>query len=369
MKTFGRVVLAASLTLLGVLLIGAGYLLVPIGFDTSWELRDQPHPYTVQTDTAADSPHAFRTPGSRFVSLADFPYAPRYLYLDDEDFGRLRVHYVDEGPEDGPVIVCLHGQATWAYSFRHMIPIFVEAGYRVIAPDFIGFGRSDKLIDWKSYSYEKYVRWLSMTLDQLDVRASTGFLFDWGGYFGLPVAVERPDFFDRLILVTTTLPRGEGLPNALWVAWWRNHTLRAAVFPIGQMVSDMTDTDLSPATISGLDAPFPNETFKTGPRSLPLLIPATPLNPATAPNQVVWEQLRSWNKPTMTLIGERLTRGFDPRVFHEQIPGTRGQPHEVYQRVGFFIIEDAPEEMANKTLEFIRRTSQVPSTQTLGMAD
>ena len=345
----------ALLGALGLAAAGAAYIFLPVGFDTSWQLAGDPHPYTIDEDTAAESTHAFRTPERRFSDLTEFPYAARYLYIEDPDVGRLRVHYVDEGPEDGPLIVCLHGQATWSYSFRDMIPVFVNAGYRVIAPDFIGFGRSDKLVDWKAYTYKKYVQWLEATLKALEVRRSTGFLFDWGGYFGLPVAVENPDFFDRIILATTTLPRGEGVPNALWISWWRNHTLRPPVFPIGKMVSDMTDTSLSQRTIDGLNAPFPNETFKTGPRSLPVLIPATPLNPAAAPNKAVWEQLEDWDKPTLTLIGERLAnRGFNPRVFHEHIPGTDGQPHEVYKNAGFFIIEDAPETMAKKTLEFIR---------------
>ena len=183
----------------------------------------------------------------------------------------------------------------------------------MIAPDLVGFGRSDKPADWEAHTFARHVDWLTAALAALNIEGATGFLFDWGGYFGLPVAVAHPDTFARLLLVTTTVPRGDSLTGAVWVAGWRRYVLKPEVFPISTMVSDMTDSDLDTDTLAGLDAPYPDESYKGGPRRMPMMIPATFLHPAAAPNRRVWEALRGWNKPTVTLIGERLaTRGFRP---------------------------------------------------------
>ena len=314
--------------------------------------------YDVQTigDAIAFDPEVpvLRTPDSRFEALTDFPFAPHYVEIEDPDLGALRVHYLDEGPADGHVVVLLHGQATWSYSYRKMIPILTAAGYRVIVPDLVGFGRSDKPADWRAHTFQKNVDWLEATLLALNIEDATGFLFDWGGYFGLPVVVDHPGMFSRLVLNTTTVPRGDSVVGAVWVAGWRRYILKPEIFPISGMVSDMTDKDLDAETLKGLDAPYPDETYKAGPRRMPMMIPATFLHPAAAPNQVVWEKLADWNKPTLTLISESLaTQGFNPKVFHQQIPGTAGQPHEIYPNKGFFLIEENPEELAAKTIEFI----------------
>jgi haloalkane dehalogenase len=295
-----------------------------------------------------------RTPDTRFDGLTDFPFTPHYIEIDDPELGVLRVHYLDEGPADGHVIVMLHGQATWSYSFRDMIPILTAAGYRVIAPDQIGFGRTDKPSDWKAHTFQRHVRWLDATLKALNIQDATGFLFDWGGYFGLPVAVARPDVFARLVLVTTTVPRGNSVIGAAWVAGWRRYILKPEIFPISGMVSDMTERELDADTLIGLDAPYPDERYKGGPRRMPMMIPATMLHPASAPNNTVWDELRNWNKPAMTLISKSLAeQSFDPQEFHDQIPGTAGQPHQMYPNTGFFLIEENPEELAQKTIEFI----------------
>lgn len=299
-----------------------------------------------------------RTPDSRFSDLADFPYPPNYLEIEDAELGALRIHYLDEGPRDGPVVLLLHGQATWSYSFRHMIPVLTAAGYRVVAPDLVGFGRSDKPADWEDHRFERHVGWLTATLEALEIRGATGFLFDWGGYFGLPVAVAHPEMFDRLVLNTTTLPRANSLVGSAWVAGWRRYILKPEVFPISGMVSDMTERELDAQTLTGLDAPYPDESYKGGPRRMPMMIPATPMHPAHAANARVWEALADWNKPTLTQISESLAnRGFNPEVFHRQIPGTQGQPHVIYPDKGFFIIEENPEELANGVVAFIEATS------------
>ena len=298
-----------------------------------------------------------RTPDERFAALPDFPFEPRYLVIEDPDFGPLRIHYVDEGPIDGHIVVLLHGQATWSYSYRRMIPILTAAGYRIIAPDLVGFGRSDKPADWNAHTWERHVRWLAATLDALEIDGATGFLFDWGGYFGLRVIADRPDIFSRVLLVTTTMPRANSIMGAAWVAGWRRYALKPDVFPIGSMVAGMTDSELDAATLAGLDAPYPDESYKAGPRRFPMMIPATFLHPAAAPNRAAWDRLAGWDKPTVTLVSERIaSAGFDPREFHEQLPGAAGQPHEIYPDTGFFIIEDIPETLAAKTIEFIEQT-------------
>ena len=295
-----------------------------------------------------------RTPDDAFAGLDDFPFEPHYTEITDPDLGTLRVHYIDEGPRDAHVILLVHGQATWAYSYREMIPVLVAAGYRVVVPDMIGFGRSDKPADWAQHSFAKHVAWLEATLDALNIEGATGFLFDWGGYFGLRVANEHPERFARLVLCTTGMPRANSAFGALWVAGWRRYVLKPDVFPISSMVSDMTGSEISDAARKGLDAPYPDESYKGGPRRFPLMIPATFLHPATKPNREAWDELRNWNKPTLTLISEQLAkRGFPPQELHDQIPGTAEQPHAIYPDTGFFLIEDKPVELAEKTLEFI----------------
>ena len=298
-----------------------------------------------------------RTADARFETLTDFPFKPHYINIEDAGLGTLRVHYLDEGPADGEIILLLHGQATWSYSYRDMIPALTEAGYRVIAPDLIGFGRSDKPADWEAHTFQRSVEWLEATLAALNIKNSTAFMFDWGGYFGLPVAVEHPNYFSRLILVTTVVPRGNSVVGAAWVAGWRRYILKPEIFPISGMVSSMTERELDADTLVGLDAPYPDETYKGGPRRMPMMIPATPLNPAHAPNTVVWEKLREWDKPTLTLVGESIAeQAFNPKELHDQIPGTRGQPHAVYPNTGFFLIEENPEELAKKVIEFIQNS-------------
>ena len=295
-----------------------------------------------------------RTPEARFEALTDFPFAPNYVEIEDSELGVLRVHYLDEGPADAPVILLLHGQATWSYSYRDMIPPLVAAGYRVVVPDMIGFGRSDKPADWNVHTFDKHIDWLAASLQAIGIRNSTGYLFDWGGYFGLPLAVREPDIFARLVLNTTTVPRANSAFSGAWVAGWRRYALKQDEFPISKMVSDMTTRELDADTLRGLDAPYPDESYKGGPRRMPMMIPATYLNPAALPNQQVWDALAGWNKPTLTQISRSLAeRAFDPQELHDQIPGTAGQPHLVLPDAGFFLIEDDPEALTENLLAFI----------------
>jgi len=299
-----------------------------------------------------------RTPDARFTALDDFPFEPNYIEIKDTEFDSLRIHYLDEGPKDGDVIVLIHGQATWSYSYRDFIPVLVDAGYRVIVPDLVGFGRSDKPADWEAHTFSRHVDWLAATLNALEITDATGFLFDWGGYFGIPVAVQNPDMFSRLALVVTLVPRGNSVVGALWTAGWRRYILKPEIFPISGMVSEMTTRELDSDTVAGLDAPYPDERYKGGPRRMPMMIPATFFHPAHKPNLKVWDQLAVWDKPTITLVGKSLSeRGFNPKEFHEQIPGSKGMPHAIYPDTGFFLIEENPEELAKQTIKFIQAST------------
>ncbi len=298
-----------------------------------------------------------RTPEDRFQNLPDFPFEPHYMQMPHGD-GTMRMHYLDEGDKGAPVILCLHGQATWSYAYRKMIPIFVKAGYRVLAPDFIGFGRSDKLPQDTDYTYQKHVDWIADFCKRTGLKNATGFFFDWGGMFGLRVAVDHRDMFDRLILSNTTLPRGDKLTASLWTLGWRRYVYRQPEFPIGKMVDGMTSKDLQSPTAEACDAPYPDETYKAGPRHLPRLIPASPFHEASGPNREAWKKLEAYDKPVLTLFSEAMVkRGPKPNEFIERIPGAQGQPHEAIPDASFFVIEDQPQLLAEKTLDFIRTTN------------
>jgi haloalkane dehalogenase len=335
------------------LLIGIAALIVIVAGLFGWNHYD----VLARGDAVAVNPDSpvLRTPDAVFDALTDFPFEPHYFEISDPDLGAMRVHYLDEGPTDGEVIVLLHGQATWSYSYRDMIPLFTAAGYRVIVPDLIGFGRSDKPADWNDHTFQRQVDWLEASLLALDIKDATGFMFDWGGYFGLRVITEHPDMFSRIVLCTTTMPRGNSITGAIWVSGWRRYIYGPDVFPISGMVSEMTDNELDADTIIGLDAPYPDESYKAGPRRMPMMIPATLLHPAAAPNRAAWAELASWDKPTLVLVSESLAgQGFNPKEFTDHMPGAQGQAHETYPDTGFFLIEDAPVALAEKTIAFIQ---------------
>jgi len=299
-----------------------------------------------------------RTPEDRFNDLPGFSFKPNYVEIRDPVHGALRMHYVDEGNHDAPIVLLLHGQGTWSYLYRNMIPILVEAGYRVIAPDYVGFGRSDKLPNPEDYTYQNHVDWLASFVAAMEFRDVTGFFFDWGGMFGLRVAVENPDAFARLVLLNTTLPRGNKLLSNIWVLGWRRYCAKQPEFPMGTMVKNMTANDVPSEVVSGFDAPYPDESYKAGPKKLPLLIPASPWHEASAPNTKAWTDLERWHKPVLTLFSEQLAkRGIKPDEFKTRIPGAADQGHDLIPNAGFFIVEDQPEILAEKLIKFIRSAS------------
>ena len=289
-----------------------------------------------------------RSPDERFLDLPEFDFQPNYLEVHDREFGRLRMHYLDEGPQDGPVILCLHGQGCWAYIFRKMIPMLVDAGHRVVAPDYIGFGRSDKLSDTEDYSFQKHVDWLRAFIVAMDLREVTAYMFDWGGYFGLRIAAEEGRIFSRIVLSNTQLPKGDS-PGRDWFIKWRAEQFALPAFPQGEMVNDGVKHKLAPEIIAAYDAPYPDESYKTGPRRFPMILPITPEDPATPANQAAWQKLAQWRHPVLTLFSADFAgTAMGPERLLNHIPGCAGQPHALLEDAGFYIVEDQPAELARR---------------------
>jgi haloalkane dehalogenase len=296
-----------------------------------------------------------RTPDERFENLPGFAFQPQYLEIPDPHFGSLRMHYLDEGPPDGATMLLLHGQGCWAYIYRSMIPLLTEAGYRVIVPDYIGFGRSDKLPDTEDHTFEKHISWLTAFLDKMKLDRVTALMFDWGGFFGLRIAAEHPKFFDRFILSNTNLPKGDS-KGAEWFINWRAEQFAQPKFPQGDMVDDGAHFKLAPETIAAFDAPYPDETYKTGPRRFPMILPITSDMPSVPENLAAWERLANWENPVLTLFSASFAgTSMGPEKILAHIPGTRGQDHGLLEEAGFYIVEDQPAELARRLLAFAKQ--------------
>jgi haloalkane dehalogenase len=294
--------------------------------------------------------HVLRTPEDRFRDLPDYPFEPHY----DEVGEGLRLHYLDEGSADAPVVLMMHGQPSWSYLYRRMIPPVVAAGYRVLAPDLIGFGRSDKPAEQDAYTYENHVAWM---LEWLDARALSNvvlFCQDWGGLIGLRLVAARPDLFSGVVAGNTGLPEGHGMSDA--VASWIQFSQAVPELPIGGILQGASGRTLTDAEVAGYDAPFPDETYKAGARRFPLLIPLTPDHASVPENKAAWGMLARWTKPFVTCFSDAdpITAGGE-RVFQSRIPGCAGQPHRTIAGGGHFLQEDAPEELAEMVIELRRR--------------
>jgi haloalkane dehalogenase len=296
-----------------------------------------------------------RTPDERFAGLPGWLFAPRYLELP----GGPRMHYVDEGK--GPVVLLLHGEPSWSYLYRKMIPPLAAAGLRAVAPDMIGFGRSDKPASRGDYSYQRHLDWMRGFVRALDLRGITLFCQDWGGLLGLRLAAEEGDRFARIVAANTFLPTGDQrVPVAFKV--WRALSQLTPVFPAGRIVQLGCAQPIAAAVRKAYDAPFPGEAHKAGARQFPLLVPTRPDDPASAPNRAAWEALKQWRKPFLTLWGARdpIMRGADRRL-QKLIPGAQGQPHAVLPQAGHFLQEDAGEELARRIIDWAAPSSATPS--------
>ena len=297
-----------------------------------------------------------RTPDDRFQGLADWPFAPRYLEIKDADGTTLRLHYVDEGPRDGAVVLLLHGEPSWAYLYRKIIPALVAKGHRVIAPDLIGFGRSDKPAKRADYTYERHVAWMSDWLQALDLKSVTLFCQDWGGLIGLRLVAAFPERFAGVIVGNTGLPVGTGFSEGFNA--WLTFSQSVPQMPIGVIVNGGCARDLSAAEIAAYDAPFPDETYKEGARQFPTLVPITPGHASVAENLAAWKVLEAFDRPFLTAFsdGDPVTRGGEA-AFQQRVPGARGQPH-VTLHGGHFLQEDSPAEIARIIDAMIARSGR-----------
>lgn len=295
--------------------------------------------------------NTLRTPASRFIDLPGYPFAENYAQIGD-----LRMHFVDEGPRDAAPTLMLHGEPSWSYLYRHMIPVVAAADQRVIAPDLIGFGKSDKPTSIADYSYLAHVDWLKEFLEQLDLKRITLVCQDWGSLLGLRIAAENPERFSRIVLANGGLPTGDqAVPKAF--KYWQRFARFSPWFPIGKIIDKGTTTKLSDEVIAAYDAPFPGARYKAGARAFPRLVPTSPNDPATDANRRAWAALANWEKPFLTAFSDRdpITRGAD-KIMRENIPGAAGQPHKVIRGGGHFLQEDRGEELANVVADFIRST-------------
>ncbi|HLG16933.1 MAG TPA: haloalkane dehalogenase [Blastocatellia bacterium] len=290
-----------------------------------------------------------RTPDERFANLADFPFAPRYIEINGA-----RVHYMDEG--DGEVILCLHGEPTWSYLYRKMIPI-LAARHRVIAMDFIGFGRSDKFAEREAYTFEMHRSTIASFVEALDLSGITAVLQDWGGILGLRVATEMADRFARLVIMNTGLPTGDVPPTEGFLRW-RAYATKTFDLPCGQIVkrSAVHPESISDDVVAAYDAPFPDVSYKSGPQMFPLLVPTEFDQPGAREMRETRDALTHWDKPTLVTFsdGDPVTRGGD-RFFRKLIPAASREPEITIKDAGHFLQEEKGEEIARQTADFITR--------------
>ena len=292
-----------------------------------------------------------RTPDSRFDNLEGYAFAPHYRDVTVPGAPSLRMHYIDVGPRDGSPVLLLHGEPTWSYLYRTMIPPLLAAGRRVLAPDLIGFGRSDKPTRIEDYTYQRHVDWLTAWIIGLDLRDITVVVQDWGSLLGLRIAAEHPDRFAKLFIANGYLPTAES-PTPKAFSIWRGFAKYSPVFPTGRIVDFGTVSRLSPAVRAGYDAPYPDRRYQAGARAFPLLVPTSPDNPAVPANRRAWEELGRWNKPVLCVFGSRdpiLGKADSALIRH--IPGAAGQPHARIA-ASHFIQEDAGPELARRLLDW-----------------
>lgn len=298
-----------------------------------------------------------RTPESCFDNLEGYSFSANYLQVDDFEGGTLRLHYVDEGSKEAPVVLMMHGEPSWSYLYRKMIPPVVAAGYRVIAPDLIGFGKSDKPTKRSDYTYQRHVDWVRNILIQLDLHDVTLMCQDWGGLLGLRLVAEHADRFARVCAANTMLPTGDHQASEAFMSW-KNFSQEVPEFPCGGIIKGATTTDLSPAVIDAYNAPYPDESYKEGARQFPTLVPVTPDDPASDVNRAAWQQLSQFNKPFLTAFSDSdpVTAGGD-KIFQKLVPGCAGQSHTTIENGGHFLQEDQGEALAGVLIKFIRSTS------------
>jgi haloalkane dehalogenase len=323
-------------------------------------------------------PGVLRTPEERFQNLAGYDFEPHYVNIDG-----LRIHYLDEGPPDAAPVLLMHGEPSWSYLYRNIIPILTDAGHRVIVPDLVGFGRSDKLPRMEDYSYQMQVDTMTAFVKSLDLNGATLFCQDWGGLIGLRVVAEEPDRFARIVAANTGLPDAGGIMGRIgptlfrlrvWMEGtvtreelqedtnfirWVAYSKTTPEFPVGGIVQLGATSELPPEVVAAYDAPFPDDGYKAGARVMPSLVPSQLVK-----NHEVWKQVfEKWDKPFLTAFSDSdpITKGQD-KAFQSRVPGAKGQPHVTVKGAGHFLQEDTPEEVARIILDFIQRTNNIQRT-------
>lgn len=296
---------------------------------------------------------SLRTPDSCFNDLPDFNFEPHYIFVDDFEGDQLRMHFIDEGPRDGEVIWMQHGEPSWSYLYRKMVEPLVSAGYRVIVPDLIGFGRSDKPTRRQDYTYQRHMDWLQQLLDQLSLKEITLVCQDWGGLLGLRFVGEQPERFTRVIAANTMLPTGDQSPEEAFFKW-KEFSQQVECFPAGGIIKGATVMPLGEGVEQAYDAPYPDESYKQGARQFPTLVPVTPDDPASAANRRAWQSLMTFNKPFLCAFSDSdpVTAGGD-KIMRKLIPGCQGQAHTTMTQGGHFLQEDQGPQLADVILEFL----------------
>jgi haloalkane dehalogenase len=301
--------------------------------------------------------HVLRTPDDRFAALPDFPYPPQHVEVDDGEGGRLRVAYLDEGSRGGEMVLLMHGEPSWSFLYRTMIPPLVSAGLRVIAPDLVGFGRSDKPGRREDYTYARHVDWMrEALLDGVGLDGVTLVGQDWGGLIGLRLVAENPDRFARVVVANTGLPTGDHPMSEAFLAWQR-YSQDTAELRVGRIVAGGCRNPMPPDVAAAYDAPFPDDTYKAGARVLPMLVPTRPDDPAAEANRRAWAVLSAWDKPFLTAFSDAdpITGGGD-RIFHTLVPGAAGREHVTLTGGGHFLQEDVGPQLAAVIAQFVATT-------------
>ncbi len=351
-----------------------------------------------------------RTPDSCFENLADYPFSPKYTTIQTHDGDDLRIHHLDEGPADGPLVLCMHGQPVWSYLYRKMIPFLTAAGMRVVAPDLVGYGKSDKPALREDYSYERQVEWMGAWLEANDFNAITFFGQDWGGLIGLRLVVNHSERFERVVIANTGLPYNPDVPDevvsqieefrntaptptlaemqkalggmtdrahaATKFAYWQKFCWEHENMPIGFMMSMTMEprSNLARAVkfllhsagiqspfptplARAYDSPFPDPSYKMGPRAMPSQVPTLPTSPSLEEQRKAWEFFETFDKPFLCAFADNdpVTAG-GQEEFLRRVPGTKNLPHTTIKGGGHFVQELAPEQVSQVIIDLIQTT-------------
>ena len=304
-----------------------------------------------------------RTPEERFVGLPDFAYEPRYCEVDDDEGGTLRMAWIEDGPQDADPVLMLHGEPSWSFLYRRMIPVLAAAGHRVVCPDLVGFGRSDKPTRREDHTYARHVEWVrALAFDVLGLTDATLVGQDWGGLIGLRLAAEHPERFARLVVANTGLPTGDlPMPDIWWE--FRETIQNQPTVQVSDFIQMGCVRPMSDAVRAGYDAPFPDDDYCAGPRAMPGLVPTSPDDPATAANRAAWSALCESATPMLVAFsdGDPITGAMAP-VFRSQMRGAQGIEHPTIHNAGHFLQEDAGEQLAGHIIEFLdARTGPTPA--------